>query len=176
MENNKKNPKKPGGFKISSYWIYGVILLALITINLLTVTGGKSKEITFNKLEQMVRAGHVDKIRVVNEKVADIFLNKDSLKLYKESKYTDAVDEKMFGEAQASYVMNTGPAASFDEKLNAINQNLPPHIAKVDIVYDTEQNWWGPIFSWLLLPILFIGLWIIIMRRVSGWWRCDVSQ
>ena len=168
MENNKKNPKKPGGFKISSYWIYGVILLALITINLLTVTGGKSKEITFNKLEQMVRAGHVDKIRVVNEKVADIFLNKDSLKLYKESKYTDAVDEKMFGEAQASYVMNTGPAASFDEKLNAINQNLPPHIAKVDIVYDTEQNWWGPIFSWLLLPILFIGLWIIIMRRVSG--------
>lgn len=168
MENNKKNPKKPGGFKISSYWIYGVILLALITINLLTVTGGKSKEITFNKLEQMVRAGHVDKIRVVNEKVADIFLNKDSLKLYKESKYTDAVDEKMFGEAQASYVMNTGPAASFDEKINAINQNLPPHIAKVDVVYDTEQNWWGPIFSWLLLPILFIGLWIIIMRRVSG--------
>lgn len=168
MENNKKTPKKPGGFKISSYWIYGVILLALITINLLTVTGGKSKEITFNKLEQMVRAGHVDKIRVVNEKVADIFLNKDSLKLYKESKYTDAVDEKMFGEAQASYVMNTGPAASFDEKINAINQNLPPHIAKVDVVYDTEQNWWGPIFSWLLLPILFIGLWIIIMRRVSG--------
>lgn len=166
--NNNNKPRKPGGFRMGSYWIYGVIFLALITINILTVSNGKSKEITFNRLESLIRAGHIDKIEVINEKVGQIYLNKDSLSRYKETKYSDVVDEKLFGESQANYVMNIGPSASFDEKINAINQTLPPNIAKVDIQYVTQQNWWGPIFSWLLLPLLFIGLWIMIMRRVGG--------
>ncbi len=170
MEENKNNvkPKKPGGFKAGSYWIYGLIALALIAINLLTVVGGESKEITFSRLEAMIKAGHVEKLEVVNEKVAQIYLRKEALKANKETLYKDALDEKILSSPQPNYFMNTGPAASFDEKINAINTGLPTGEAKVDVQYVTHQNWWGPIFSWLLLPIIFIGLWIIIMRRVGG--------
>jgi len=168
-EKPKENkPKLPGGLRGNSYWIYALIILSLVVINLFTVVNSNPTELSMNSLEKMIRAGHVQKLEVINEKSAQIYLNPDSLKAYKETLYKNAVNETMLGKAQPNFIMNTGPAESFDNKIQAINKTLPANIAQMDISYSTRQNWWGGILNWLLLPLLFFGLMFFVMRRVGA--------
>ncbi len=168
-EKPKENkPKLPGGLRGNSYWIYALIILSLVVINLFTVVNSNPTELSMNSLEKMIRAGHVQKLEVINEKSAQIYLNPDSLKAYKETLYKNAVNETMLGKAQPNFIMNTGPSESFDNKIQAINKTLPANIAQMDISYSTRQNWWGGILNWLLLPLLFFGLMFFVMRRVGA--------
>ena len=77
---NKKEPQKSSGNNTNSkkpfnfYWIYAIIGVVLISLNLLNFSGGES-EISPSKFEQFVKDGDVEKVVIINEKKGEVYLN-----------------------------------------------------------------------------------------------------
>ena len=70
---NKPNAKKPFNF----YWIYAIIGLVLITLNLLNFSGSES-EISPTTFKEYVENGDVEKVVIINEKKGEVYLTSDA--------------------------------------------------------------------------------------------------
>ena len=80
-ENKNKKPEKKG---FSSYWFYAFIIVFLVGINMVMTMVSQPEEITLNKFEDLVRAGDVDHIEVINKQVVRIFLKPESVANYED--------------------------------------------------------------------------------------------
>ena len=169
MENRKKpeGNKPPEGNGAPNnrvntpYWIYGIIALFLLALNFYLTSNGISEKINWPDFEKMVKAGDVDRLEVINEKYAHIYIKADSLE-----KYSNAPRSK-FSTNRPHFTFNTGPAESFADKLAMLNDGLPRD-QQIEPFYHEKQNWLAPILSWVLPVIIIIAIWVFIMRRVSG--------
>ncbi|MBK9983584.1 MAG: ATP-dependent zinc metalloprotease FtsH [Saprospiraceae bacterium] len=163
-EENNNQDKKPGNkFTFNSYWIYGSIILGLIIFNLMFLNEISTETINFQKFVEMVEAGDVSKIEVVNKKDARVYIKKESMTKPQYKK----LSETTFNKARPSYVFNIGPPESFANDINALNARVSPEL-RVYPDYVDKENWVGPLMGWLIPIFLFLGLWIFMMRRVSG--------
>lgn len=159
---NKNNEKKPsdGGNKFNSYWIYGLIALILLALNLFSLSSSSSEPIAWGRFEQMVRDGDVDRVIVINKEYVHVYLNPDKL-----AKYEDATESK-FGN-NPHYYFQIGSAERFDEKLASIQEEVN-RVDRLFPEYQTKQDWIGPLLSWVVPVIILVAIWLFIMRRVSG--------
>ena len=82
---SNKNVKKPFNF----YWIYAIIGVVVISLNLLNFSGGQS-EISPSKFEQFVKDGDVEKVVIINEKKGEVYLTSEALEKEEHSKKTKA--------------------------------------------------------------------------------------
>ncbi|MCO6461529.1 MAG: ATP-dependent zinc metalloprotease FtsH [Saprospiraceae bacterium] len=157
-EDNNKN-KKP--VKINSYWIYGAVIMLLILGQLFFFPASSNSVISLDKLKTCMEAGDVQKIKIVNGTSAEIYLKKEAL-----PKYPDAT-KTTFSETQPNFTMEIGSLDVFKPDFDKINNSLSPD-RQVVLTYETRTNVIGTILGYLLMPIIFIALYFIIMRRVSG--------
>lgn len=165
MENqeNSEKPNKNPINRFGSYWIYGLIALILIALNMVNM--GSDTEISSNRFEQMVQEGDVEKIIVVNEEVAHIYIKADKAK---NDKYQDAA-KNSFGSARAHYTYNIGPKESFGRQIEKLFADLNAEGLTTPILnYEKRQNWLGNLLPYLLPFVFLLVLWIFIMRRVSS--------
>lgn len=164
MSQENKNPdKKPGRFSFNSYWIYGSIILGLIIFNLMFLGEMATKTINFQRFETLVKNGDVAKIEVVNKKDARVFLKKESLSKPEFKEF----NESSWSKTRPQYVFNVGPPEAFADQINALNNSVSPEL-RVFPDYVEKENWMGPLMGWLIPIFIFLGLWIFMMRRVSG--------
>ena len=63
--------------------------------------------------------------------------------------------------------MEIGSLTNFETKFDKINDSLTQE-QRVEVTYERKTNVIGTILSWLLMPLIFIGLYFFLMRRVSG--------
>ncbi|MEM1220936.1 MAG: ATP-dependent zinc metalloprotease FtsH, partial [Bacteroidota bacterium] len=163
MENNNKQDK-PNGPKInSSYWIYGIIALFLIALNFYQISSATNEPINFSRFAEMVEAGDVERLEVINREYAHVYIKGDSLD---EERYGDAAQSK-FGGIRPHYVFNIGTVEVLNENLKELNASVPPSY-RIEPIFETKQNWLTPILSWIVPVIIIIAIWVFIMRRVSG--------
>lgn len=155
-----KGPQKPG---FNSYWIYVIIAVFLIALNLMSYSGSSNDPITMGRFENMVLSGDVKKVEIINEKTAHVYLKASSLS---NTKYEDANEAGIFSD-NPHYQFNIGPAEAFAKRVDEWNQQLDV-ADQIDPVYIEKQNWLGPILSWVLPFLILIAIWIFIMRRVTG--------
>jgi ATP-dependent metalloprotease FtsH len=181
MANNDPKLKRP---KFNFYWIYGAMALVFIYLTFQNNMGNDGpKEISYNEIDVMIQKGHLDKIVVVkNKEKADIYINKDSLKV--DEKYKSFLDDK-------KKVKNSGPhfyypIGSFDafnrdieksqnKKLTAdtlgktdeVKQRILQTYKPVVIANDNSKDWGGEITTWIIFLGLFVILWIVLMRMMS---------
>jgi len=153
MENNNKKKgdqdKDGKGPKFNVYWIYGLIAVVLIALNLFPmVSGGNSSEISINKFEEYALENDVNKIEVVNEKTVLVYLAEEALT---REEHKDAAKGN-FG-SKANYNFEIGSIDKFQERLDRI---------------DTQRVKSGNMLGWLLPFVIIIGIWLFIMRRMSG--------
>ncbi|HHH50564.1 MAG TPA: ATP-dependent metallopeptidase FtsH/Yme1/Tma family protein [Saprospiraceae bacterium] len=160
MENN--NSKKPVSPKFNSYWIYGLIALFLLGLNFYSMTNGPNEAITFSKFESFLKDGDVDRLVIINQKYAQVYIKKDRLDDPKHK----AANKSSFG-SRPNYYFNIGPPDAFDKKIALLNEQLPPE-KQVSVDWQEKQNWLTPILSWVLPIIIIVAIWVFIMRRVSG--------
>lgn len=163
-----KLPKKPQLPKNSFnfYWIYVVIIVIVLGISL-SDFNGVSREIDFRKFETTIlKNGDVDKLIVVNKEICEIYLKPSSLEKteYKEVAKKPFGNGKNFG---PHYFFTIGSIDSFEKKLNEAQLNMEAS-DKVNVIYESRKNWGGDIIGWLLPIIVMIGIWVFIMRRMSG--------
>jgi AFG3 family protein len=164
MESNEENkPKKPNKInRFGSFWIYGVIIMIFALAHLLN--SGKDTHISSNQFEEMVLAGDVEKIIVVNEEVAHIFIKTSRLGA---NKYDEVSSNT--GAQNPHYLFNIGPKESFGRTVERLNADLVERsIEPPTLNYEKRQNWLFPILTYAIPFLLIIGLWLFIMRRVSG--------
>jgi cell division protease FtsH len=163
-----KLPKKPQLPKNSFnfYWIYVVIVVIVLGLNFIDFNV-VSREIDFRKFETTIlKNGDVDKLVVVNKEICEIYLKEESLK---KTEFKE-VAKKPFGNGEnlgPHYYFNIGSIDSFEKKLNEAQTNMEA-TDKVNVIYETRKNWGGDIIGWLLPIIIMIGIWVFIMRKMSG--------
>ena len=159
---SKKINKTP---KINPYWIYGIIIVILLSISFFGEGSIKSSNKTnTTDFEKFLLKGDIDKVLIQNEKIAKIYLKREAL----ERNEHRIVSKKNFlgqvNEAGPHYSFEFGDLKLFQEKLEkAQSRNL-------DFQYEfvTVENKFFDIILSFLPIIIIIAVWIFIMRRMSG--------
>ncbi|WP_417857337.1 ATP-dependent zinc metalloprotease FtsH [Xanthomarina gelatinilytica] len=165
MANNKKvNPKKP---KFSPYWIYGIIIVIFLTMQLFSGSSFQDASLTTpSQFMTYLRNGDVEKVEIVNRREAKVYLTAEAeqKEVHKKSKPTSLLPSAT---QLPNYKFEFGDLQNFEDDISKViaEENLDP---QPKIEYKTEQNLWGDFIIGLLPFILLIGVWIFIMRRMSG--------
>lgn len=156
--NDNKNGNNPTKLSFNSYWIYGVIIFMILSLNLFNVMNNNTEVITPVKFKQMAEKGEIEKLEVINKSVAHVWIDKDYQSNHKHIK------ENSFNFDQPHYSFELGGIDSFDGMIADINKNN----IVIDPIYQTRTNWTGQVLSWLLPILILIGLWVFFMRRMTG--------
>ena len=165
MAKNKKKGdlnKKP---KFNAYWIYAVIIIGFIVLNFYSGGGWSgSNTTTPTQFEDYLRTGDVQKVEIVNRRVAKVYLTETAQQKEKHQKSrNDGFLPR--GAGEPDYQFEFGDLQNFENEIAEIKEQYD---LDTPVVYDTENNVWGEIFISLLPFALIIGVWIFIMRRMSG--------
>jgi cell division protease FtsH len=170
--NKKPSPKPP---KFNIMWLYGIVILAFLLIPAL-LNGGSGKPVTFQEFEaNMLRTNDVQKIVAYKSGdlvMADVYIKQQSLsKPYFASNVSK--DKNFFNTSNTS----SGPQFTFtDASYESLKKSIAdaqkdvPDDQKVSLQF--EQGHESLLSNWLvqgvIMVILFAGVWIFIMRRMSG--------
>ena len=149
-------------------WVYILIGLGILALQV-TRFSGASKTATWADFERWARKSHVQRLVVVNDKEAYIYIIPDSLLSSKEHEGIKPVKKTLLSADQPNYVMNIGKVEVLEPKIAKLNEVLTKEKkAIVTIEYDQRTNWSAVLITYGLPLLLFIGLWIFVIRRVGG--------
>ena len=161
-----KNQGGKNNKPFSFYWIYAIIGVVLITINLFS-WNSTLKETNWKKFETEILANNdVEKIVVVNADYAEIYIKKESLE-GSGDKYKDVKVAPFGGGLNRGphYSMKIGSVESFEKKLENAQKDIQA-IDRIDVYFDTRQGLGD--YSWIFTIVIMIAVWLFIMRRMSG--------
>ena len=159
----KENNPNSNKFKISPWLIYAAILIIFLLINF--ATGGSSlqeaSQLTSSKFNDYLEKGQIEKVIVYNKSEAEVFLNAAALKEATHQKVSkDVFDRPNKG---PHYTLEIGNDQIFQTKLEkAVKEG------KLKDFNFLQKNNWSDILISLLPIIIIIGVWIFIMRKMSG--------
>lgn len=167
--NRPNNGDDPGqaprkGPKFSIYWIYAIIFAVLIGFQLFGFSSNTAN-IDQDYFQQVLKAGDVTKYTIVsNRNLVKVYLKKEAI-----PKYNDVISKGTNGK-----VSNEGPQMSFkvvsgDAFADDMRQfySANPAVKNVGSV-DTESDFLSKGISFLLPILLFIGVWILLMRKMGS--------
>lgn len=161
MSNNQnnskdsKNPKKP---KFNIYWVYAILAVLFVGASLVGNMGSLgSKSVNSAELENLLQGQEVDRITIINKERAQIFLKKEFL-----SKHEIDKDNQLLANGPHFYYV-IGSIDKFQEKVDEYQVDGQPNYS-----FETRSNWMGEVLSWVLPLLIFIGIWVFIMRRMGG--------
>lgn len=176
MKDEEKNDTPPrrddsdGMPKFNYTWIYVVVALLLLGLQFYKMTSATDREVTWQRFEEMAKSGDVERVEVVNNEAAYIYIKAEKVgtEQYKELQQKQQ-QPAMGGGEQPHYFYNIGTPEVFQKNLETLNANLPKGVAKITVARNrTELNWVPTILTYLLPIALFVGLWLFILRRVGG--------
>lgn len=159
----KENNPNSNKFKISPWLIYAAILIIFLLINF--ATGGSSlqeaSQLTSSKFNDYLEKGQIDKVIVYNKSEAEVFLTSTAMKEATHQKVAkDVFDRPNKG---PHYTLEIGNDQIFQTKLEkAVKEG------KLKDFNFLQKNNWSDILISLLPIIIIIGVWIFIMRKMSG--------
>ncbi|NRS88286.1 cell division protease FtsH [Flavobacterium sp. 7E] len=159
----KDNNPNPNKFKVSPWLVYTAILLIFLFISFLTGSSSlqEPSQLTSSKFNVYLEKGQIEKVIVYNKVEAEVFLKPESLKLKEHQKVAKDIFDRP----------NKGPQYTFDIGNDEIFQTkLEKAVTEgklKEFNFQAKSNWSDILIS--LLPIIIIiGVWIFIMRKMSG--------
>ncbi|TXG34753.1 ATP-dependent zinc metalloprotease FtsH [Seonamhaeicola maritimus] len=165
MANDKKNlkEKKP---KFSPYWIYGILIALFLGFQLFGESSGSGgSEITTSEFFQYLEAGDIEEVVIItNTGTAQAYLTpdaeaKEEHKNSKQQPFIPSVSKL------PNYKFDIGSLEKFENDIDEIIEGLDTKPIKK---FDKESDTFGNLLIGILPFILLIGVWIFIMRRMSG--------
>ncbi len=176
--NNDPNKKKN---KINMYWMWGIILLALIAYNFIhTITVG-GIQVNQSYLTEVIKSGDVkidlqadkEKTGLVVERganIAHLYLSKDSIEK-KKAFYTSMMTAEDYDRLRKSIVpqlyFKIPKEDAFEKSLNDFYEKNPT-IKQIRPEYSAESEAIGETIRFIL-PILLLGLlFVLMMRKMNG--------
>jgi len=160
--NKSKGPQRP---KFNSWWIYIGIIAIFLGVQLFGGGGfNKIQETSPSEFESFLKNGDIERVVIIkNNRVAEVFLTPEA----KDQPQHDRVREnEVFPSPNTPhYKFEFGDLQNFENK---VNQTIRENNLDTKVSFDTQTNVWGDILIGLLPFVLIIGIWIFIMRRMSG--------
>ncbi|MCY1632901.1 ATP-dependent zinc metalloprotease FtsH [Marinifilum sp. D737] len=159
---NGNNMIKPP--KFNAYWIYGLIAVAFIALNLLDL-GQSPKETSWQKVKnEMIRNQDVDRIVVIRNLLeVNVYLREASL-----DKYPDLFESSFDSPSKSGphYTFPIGSIEQFAGQLEKAQERISEY-DRVEPEYTTQENPFGDFIMWILPFALIIGIWFYVFRRMS---------
>lgn len=162
-----KEDKKPQAPKFNIYWLYGAIIFALLGMSLF---GGSDSwqsvsKTNISNFEKYLNAGDVSEVVVIrNKSSVRVTLNQEALG---KSEHQAANSKNMFGQDNSRgphYQFEVGSLELFEEKLEKAREQGT--VFRLEFI--TVENRWVDALIGFLPIIIIIGVWIFLMRRMSG--------
>ena len=162
----KKENKTPEN-KFNIYWFYGLVIAILLGMSLF---GGGENWSTVNKInvsnfEKYLNAGDISEVIVIrNKSSVRVTLNPDALN---KAEHQITKSRNIFGQENISgphYQFEVGSLELFEEKLE--KARLKGVSFRLEFI-SIENRWLDVIIGFLPI-IIIIGVWIFLMRRMSG--------
>jgi cell division protease FtsH len=145
--------------------VYAIIFAVLIGMSLFPPFSSNSADIGQDTFEKMLKDGDVDRYEIVpNRNTVRVYLKKEAL-----PKYNSLLTKNINGK-----INEAGPHVSFkivsgdsfkDDMRKFYSEN--PGIAKAERV-KPDSDIFSKSLSFLIPVLLFVGLWILLMRKMGG--------
>ena len=157
-------PKK--GPRFSIYWIYAIIFAVLIGFQLFGPFSPNMAKISPLDFKNMVLTNNNDIEKYViidNRKTVKVYLTKEG-----KLKYADRLKSsgKMSEDGPNMYFKITSGEA-FEKEMSEFYQKNTT-VKEVQKYSDSERDILGGALQFLLPILLFVGLWILLMRKMGG--------
>ena len=157
-----EKPKKQNRYG----WLFYAVIILFIGFNFI---GGSSlqssKKTTISELQEFLRNGDISKILIItNTRQAKVFLTPEAQEKGIHSETTQKPVLPTPGE-NPQYVLDYGDLQNFENSINTIKSE---YNLETVVDYDKENNYFMDFILSLLPFILIIGIWIYLMRRMSG--------
>ncbi len=163
--NNKDGDQKPQGPKMpkfNAYWIYGLILIALVIVSTFNLGQGP-QTLSYSVFEdEILPGGDIDRVVVVtNEGIAEVTLEAEDLDKYRELFKGDYVPSK------------TGPHFSvkiptIDRFEEARKDAENEYNIRIPVEYEERVNFFRDFIGMMWPLLLLVVIWIFIFRRMSS--------
>ncbi|HEX7493839.1 MAG TPA: ATP-dependent zinc metalloprotease FtsH [Bacteroidales bacterium] len=175
MTENSNNSQVPGKKpdknikpRFNTNWIFAILALSLIIFSFFN--NGKSvQQTTTSEIKSMIANRDIEKITVVNKDQAEIYLKKEALESGRYPKLSKPGTGFGISLPKPNFTYNIGDISSFEPFI--LEAQKSAGYTEKELIYpdyQTRKNWFGDILSWLLLPVLLIGFWLFMMKRMSG--------
>lgn len=182
QESNKRNERKPQRFekrsgsgedpqapkkgpKFSIYWIYAIIFAVLIGFNLFSPLSPNSTEISQDTFENILKNGDVKEYTVIsNKSLVRVTLKEDSLKKYEKELKTGISGKVPVDGPHMTFKIVSGDSFQDDMRKFYSENTTVKNVGKAG----SERDWFGGILQFLLPVLLFVGIWVLLMRKMGG--------
>lgn len=139
-------------------WLYVVIALVIGFLYFTGDEGSASKEVTYTEFQKMVSQGYASKIVAYDD---------NSVEMYIKPEHIVDVFKKEASKVGRSPVINV-QAGSMEALEKFLDQEQSNGHFTGSLSYEKRGNYMSLIF-WNIFPILLlVGIWMFIMRRMSG--------
>mgnify|MGYP000857470472 CR=1 FL=1 len=165
MENENPTKNDRGGSErprksFNFYWIYGVIIVVILSIQLMQLSGG-TRPIEINEYERYLNSGDVRRIDIVNDETVLVTIKKDSLQ---KKVHVDKLGKEAAGNSAGPHYRFT--IGNSDAAQNKLVASADAH--GVEMNYETQDNWGRDIIQWVLFIGIMLAVWMFFMRRLGG--------
>ena len=158
-DQKSQGPKMP---KFNAYWIYGLILIALIVVSTFNLGQGP-QNLSYSVFEdELLPGGDIKRVVVVtNEEIAEVTIEPDALDKYRELFKGDYAPPQ------------TGPHFSvkiptIDRFEEARKEAEDANNIRVPVEYEERVNFFKDFLTMMWPLLLIIVIWIFIFRRMSS--------
>lgn len=170
MSENQDKKKSP----VSVYWIYALIGVAAIAINLF-MTSSNDVPVKSNTFFSLADSSYVKEVQVVNRQRVDFKITEEGKKYIlstPEGKFTTlkkVLNPERKSKAEPTFKFDIADAGNFLNGIDATNVRLKElNKPQINAEPVEEVNYLGTILNILLPVIILLVIWMFVMRRMSG--------
>jgi len=158
--NNKPTPPQEKGSQPSFNWkrllFFALILFAAFYF--FGQSGNNPRPVGWQQLEEYIQEGRVERIEVINQQRAQIYIGRDTADRQEES-------PGLFNQtAGPAYTYTLGSVETFEDKLEEAQAGLEEEI---NVNYSYQTNWLAGILPWLIPLALLVGFYFLMRRRAQ---------
>ena len=163
---NPNTPKK--GPKFNIYWIYGLILLAILGAQFYGGNfGTTTAEHSFQDFKEFLDKGQIAKLTIINKDHVDVYLKPGAIPAAPASK-SPAINTNTGSDKTPAFSFKIGTVEQFNKDLDEAEKTVPdPNKMQVPIFYD-EQGDYLHMLSTFLFPVIFILVMYFLIFRKMG--------
>ncbi|MEN7550257.1 ATP-dependent zinc metalloprotease FtsH [Rapidithrix thailandica] len=168
MANNpKKNLIPKNNSPKNNYQVWLLVSLIIVIIGLTYFSRSKDLvSINMKRFEEMLVAGDVSKVTVVNKEFVEVTLNQEAVK---KDRYKNEIGQgSPFSITQGPhYTMRILSPEKFVEEFEKFQQQLPEN-KQIGLNVEKREDFSGWFVSWAIFFLLIFGFWLLMRRMTTG--------
>jgi AFG3 family protein len=161
-----KSPKRKPG--VSLYWIYGIIAVVILGYQFLGPRGSTA-DMKIHEFFEALKTGDIAKYQIItNKEAVKVTLTEKALAMekYTSRKLPKDLSGKIDPETPHLLVQMIDKQSFVKRLQDSIS--LHPEYENLQLKSKSETEWLGPFLQFILPVLLFIGLWVLFMRKMGG--------